>query len=160
MQEGFDIHTVMSGITFWYWWILAVVLVILELLAPGVIFLWLGAAAVVSGFILFAVPDIPWQQQFLIFAVLSVVSVIAGRIWWAKRAPTESDHPTLNRRGQQYIGRSFKLNTAIEDGVGRITVDDTTWRVNGDDMPAGTHVTVTGVDGATFKVERVTPSEE
>ncbi|WNJ99417.1 NfeD family protein [Thalassospiraceae bacterium LMO-JJ14] len=160
MQEGFDIHTVMSGITFWYWWILAVVLVILELMAPGVIFLWLGAAAVVSGFILFAVPDIAWQQQFLIFAVLSVVSVVAGRLWWAKRSPTESDHPTLNRRGQQYIGRTFKLNTAIEDGVGRITVDDTTWRVNGDDMPAGTHVTVTGVDGATFKVERVALSEE
>jgi hypothetical protein len=160
MQDGFDIHTLMSGVTFWYWWILAVVLVILELMAPGVIFLWLATAAVATGFALLANPEIPWQYQILTFSILSVVSVVAGRIWWARRDPTESDQPALNRRGQQYIGRSFKLDTAIVDGVGRISVDDTTWRVSGDDMPTGEQVVVTGVDGATFRVVRASSTEQ
>jgi len=32
-------------------------------------------------------------------------------------------------------------------------VDDSTWRVTGPDLPAGTSIKVTGVDGVIFKVE-------
>ena len=60
--------------------------------------------------------------------------------------------PNLTRRAQQYIGRTFNLIEPIVNGTGKIHVDDSTWRVKGPDLPAGTHVRVTGVDGVVFIV--------
>jgi membrane protein implicated in regulation of membrane protease activity len=59
----------------------------------------------------------------------------------------------LNRRGQQYTGRIFTLDHPIVNGVGKIDVDDSTWRVKGPDLEAGTRVRVVGVDGVVFVVE-------
>ncbi|MCP5230807.1 MAG: NfeD family protein [Zoogloeaceae bacterium] len=137
---------------YWHWWILGVALVILEAFAPGAFFVWMGAAAIVVGFLLWLIPAMGWEIQFLIFALLSVSAIVGWRMWF-KRHPEETDQPSLNRRGEQYIGRSFTLETAIENGVGRIRVGDSQWRVIGDDLPVGSTVTVVGVDGASLKVE-------
>jgi membrane protein implicated in regulation of membrane protease activity len=59
----------------------------------------------------------------------------------------------LNQRGQQYTGRIFTLDQPIVNGVGKVEVDDSSWRVKGPDLPAGTHVQVVGVDGVVFVVE-------
>ena len=138
---------------FWHWWVAGVALVILEVFAPGFILMWLGVAAGVVGFALLAMPDLAWQYQWLTFAVLAVSSVITWRVF-ARRHPAESDHPSLNRRGQQYVGRQFTLEQPIVNGTGMLHVDDTRWKVEGADLPAGTQVTVTGVEGTVLKVER------
>jgi hypothetical protein len=39
----------------------------------------------------------------------------------------ESDQPKLNRRGEQYVGRTFTLEEPIVNGHGKIRVDDSTW---------------------------------
>ena len=39
----------LEGIEFWYWWVAAVVFVVIEILAPGFVFIWLGIAAAVVG---------------------------------------------------------------------------------------------------------------
>ena len=49
----------------------------------------------------------------------------------------------------------FTVEKPIIDGVGAISVDDTVWRVRGDDVSAGSRVKVTRVDGVTIYVERV-----
>jgi membrane protein implicated in regulation of membrane protease activity len=59
----------------------------------------------------------------------------------------------LNRRGEQYVGRLFTLQEAVVNGVGKLQVDDTTWRISGVDLPAGRKVRVAGVDGTTLRVE-------
>lgn len=139
-------------LVFWHWWVLGVALLVLEAFAPGAIFLWLGISAGVVGLLLLIVPVMGWEMQVLIFSVLSVVSVVT----WKKLRPVppESDRPTLNRRGEGYIGRNFTLQEPIVNGVGKLRVDDTIWRVSsGTDSPAGRKVKVTGVDGTTLKVE-------
>ncbi len=141
-----------ANLTFWHWFILGVVLVVLEALAPGVVFLWMGIAAGLTGLVLLAMPDLSWQGQALTFAVLSVASVAAGRMY-LKRHPTQTELPTLNRRGEQYVGRLFTLEQPIVNGVGKLRVDDTTWKVAGDDVPAGSRVRVTGVEGTILQVE-------
>lgn len=144
----------LATVSYWHWLILGVVLVILEMLAPGVVFLWLGLAAIATGIIDLVLPaDLGWEYQVLIFAGLSVVSVTGGRLW-IRSHPTATDHPTLNRRGTQYVGRVFTLDTPIANGVGKLRVDDTTWKIVGSDLPAGTRVTVTGVEGTMLKVEK------
>lgn len=139
--------------TFWHWLILGVLLIVLEIFAPGVVFLWVGVAAIATGGIAWAFPDLAVQWQVIIFAALAVVSVLSGRKW-LKIHPVETDHPTLNRRGEQYTGRHFTLTDAITSGFGKIKVDDSIWKVSGEDMPEGTSVEVTGVDGTVLKVER------
>ncbi len=136
----------------WTWWILAVALLILEAMAPGTFFMWMGIAAAVVGFLLLLIPDMGWDYQIAIFAVLSVSAVVAWRKYQHKH-PVESDQPALNRRGEQYVGRTFTLDEPIVNGHGKIRVDDTTWRILGEDCEAGSQVKVTGVDGVLLKVE-------
>ncbi|HEX9770190.1 MAG TPA: NfeD family protein, partial [Kiloniellales bacterium] len=104
------------------------------------------------GLILLVFGGLGWEPQFLIFAVFTVVSAVGWRAY-LRRHPTESDRPALNRRGEQYVGRTFTLEEAIVNGQGKIHVDDSTWKIEGDDLPAGTRIRVTGVDGTVLKVE-------
>jgi inner membrane protein len=141
----------LEQITFWHWLILGVGLVVLEALAPGIIFLWMGIAALVTGIVVLVLEPLSWQTQVLVFAGLSIVSVVAGRMW-VKSRPTETDHPMLNRRGEQYVGRIFTLSEAIVNGSGKLWVDDTTWKVAGNDLPEGSRVKVVGTAGTVLQV--------
>ena len=140
-----------NNIAFWHWWILAGLLLISELLLPVFFFLWLGIAAAATGLIMLVFPDIPLQTQLVLFAVLSVVAVVAWRRYREVSVPT-SDQPHLNRRGRQYIGREFTLHAPIENGVGNVEVDDSIWRVKCPDLAAGTRVVVTDLDGVVLVV--------
>ena len=141
-----------ADIEFWHWWVLGVLLIVAEVFAPGFILLWLGVAAGVVGFVLLAVPALDWRGQLLIFALLSVVSALAWRAY-QRRNPPASDHPSLNRRGEQLIGRQVTLDEPIVNGSGMARIDDTRWKVEGDDLPAGSTVRVVGVEGTVLKVE-------
>jgi len=151
-MEPADIGEFLNNLSYWHWLIAGLGFVILEMILPGVVFLWLGIAAGLTGLVLGVQPELHWETQMLIFAALSVISSVAGRIWVWNR-PTETDQPHLNRRGHQYIGRKFMLDEPIENGIGKLKADDSSWRISGDDVPAGTKVEVIGVDGATLQVK-------
>lgn len=140
-----------NGIVFWHWWTLALVLLILEMMVPTFIFLWMSAAAAIVGVLLYFAPDLSWQLQVALFSVLSVIAIVFFRRY-IKKHPRDSDQPHLNQRGASYVGRTFTLTNPIENGVGEVRVDDTLWRVHGDDMPAGTRIKVTGVSGTALEV--------
>jgi len=71
----------------------------------------------------------------------------------AAHIPSPPTKPTLNRRGAQYIGRTFTLDEPIANGIGKIRVDDSTWKIEGTDCPAGSKVKVVGIDNTVLKVE-------
>jgi len=141
-----------SHLNHWHWWIFAVILLVLEMLTPGTFFMWMGISAILVGLLTLIIP-VGWEMQFLLFAIFSVVTIAVGRVY-IKRRPIETDRPTLNRRGAQYVGRTFTLNEPIVDGYGKIRVDDSTWKIEGADSPAGAQIKVVGVDGVVLKVER------
>ncbi len=145
--------TALDGITFWHWFILGGVLMVLEMVVPTFVLLFIGAAAVVTGLMVFFFPGIGWEQQVLVFAVLAVAAAVGGRMWVRSR-PVATDQPALNRRGRQYVGRVFTLEEPIVNGVGKLSVDDTVWKVGGEDLATGIRVKVTGVDGVILLVER------
>ena len=89
----------------------------------------------------------------LVFAALAVVAVVIGRMVTRPRDEDEGGRPPLNRRGQALVGRVFTLENPIQEGCGRIRVDDSSWRVTGPDAPAGARVRVVRIDGATLVVE-------
>lgn len=143
-----------SDIVFWHWWTLGTALLILELVVPGMFFIWMGESAFVTGAILWLFPDMVTEYQVMIFSALSVLSISVFRRYLRWR-PIQSDRPLLNQRTAQYVGRTFTLEEAIVNGRGKIRVDDSSWRVEGDDCPAGSKVRVTDAEGVILKVERV-----
>ncbi len=142
-----------NDIVFWHWLVFGLVLLIVEMILPtGFVLLWTGVAALIVGVLAWLLSPMGWQIEFALFGVLSVVSVLAYRRFRSPPAPT--DQPTLNRRGESYVNRTFTLAEPIVNGVGKLRVDDSQWRINGPDVAAGTQVRVVAVDGTILKVER------
>ena len=145
----------------WYWLAVGVLLMIAEVFVPGATLLWLGIAATITGLILIFLPGLALEFQGLIFAVLAVVSVVVGRMVYRADNNAPTDHPTLNRRADQYIGQVFRLNAEPEDGRASVRIGDSVWNVViKDDAAAhsGDHVKVVAADGAVLVVEPVSPA--
>ena len=137
----------------WGWVIVGLLLCAAEALAPGAFLLWVGLAAMATGIVDWIHP-LDWTWSLVAFAVLVVAAVLAGRRLYGGR-DTVADRPFLNRRVDALVGQEFVLDQPIENGAGRIRVDDTVWRVAGSDAPAGARVRVTGCrDGVLLRVER------
>ena len=145
------VATVLEVLGGWAWWVLGLVLLGLEVVVPGLFFLWFGIAAILIGISALLI-DWPWQMQVIGFLVLSVVAALLGRRY-AADANVESDDPLLNLRAGRLTGRTFVLIDPIVEGRGRVRVDDTVWQVRGADAPAGARVVVTGADGPVLQVE-------
>jgi membrane protein implicated in regulation of membrane protease activity len=135
----------------WVWFVAAGIFLLLELLSPGVFFIWLGIAAALTGLAdnLFG---LPWQAELVVFAILAVISVVAGRRFYKGPAMQPADNPYLNRRQLGYVGRSFTLKQPIVNGRGKLTIEDTVWEIEGPDMEAGTRIKVTAVNDMTLVV--------
>ncbi len=139
----------LTQLQYWHWWAAGLVLLILEILSPGIFFMWMGIAAGVVGLVVLVLPGLSWSLQLALFGLFSLISVRLG--WsWVRRHSRPSDQPKLNRRAEQYIDRVFTLDVATENGIGHLRVDDSRWkvRVAGADLAAGTRVRIVGVDGA------------
>ena len=130
----------------WNWWILALILIGLEILLPGTFFLWFGIAAFIIGTISLAIgPETNfwiWQVQVACFIVLSFVSALVGRRFMNRYGLDESESPNLNDRASQMIGKTGVVLDEISGGQGRAKIGETTWRVTGPDLPVGTKVKV------------------
>ena len=67
-----------AGFGVWNWFILGVVLFVLEFMLPGVHFLWFGLAAVVVG-VLALTTGVTWPFQVIAFGVIAVLTVFGVR---------------------------------------------------------------------------------
>ncbi len=143
----------MDRIDFWHWWVFAAVLLAIEVFAPTTLFLWTGISAGIVGIVVYFADSLSWQNQFLLFAVLSIASVFAWR-FLARRRQRSEEEPLLNRRGLQYVDRQFTLQEPIVNGEGSLRIDDTIWKVTGDDCAVGERVRVTELEGHVLKVEK------
>ena len=134
---------------YWHWLVFGAALVGLEALLPGVFLLWLGVAGLVTGLlllmpVLIVLPAAPWQGQVLLFALLSVVSIVVGRRLAARDADN-NDHPHLNQPAKRIVGREYTLQMPIADGSGTLAIQGNTWIITGPDLPAGTRIRVVAV---------------
>ena len=135
----------------WNWLIFGLVLMALELLAPGVFLFWLGLAALLVGLLSFAFTP-SWQLQILMFAVFAAAAVPVWRHFARRNAGFSKSNPFLNKRSDALVVRVFTLEKPIVDGAGTVRIDDTVWRVAGPDAPAGSRVRIVQADGARLTV--------
>jgi membrane protein implicated in regulation of membrane protease activity len=113
----------------WSWVLLGLILLALEIIVPGNIFVWFGVAGILTGLLAF-VTDFGWQGDLIVFVLLALVLVIVGRRVFARSAQP-GERPFLNDRAHQLVGNAYVLSAPIVDGRGSVHIDDTTWRVTG-----------------------------
>lgn len=130
-------------------WLLAgLILLGLEVLAPGVFMMWLGIAALVTGLIALGV-QLNFGLQVAIFAIFSAISLMIGL---RLRQPAA---PGLNT---QQAGLSGRIAVVLHfDGrEGRVRVGDSDWSARiaeGVPLPEpGARLRVFAVDGTVLLV--------
>lgn len=138
----------------WHWWVLGAALLILEVLAPGIFFVWLALAAFMLGLIVFVLP-VPVALQLLLFAGLSVAAVLVGRRYVNRLVLGGSEGDEMNLGAGRLVGRTVTVTTAIHNGVGRVRVGDSDWRATGPDTPVGADVLIVAADGTTLIVREI-----
>jgi hypothetical protein len=135
----------------WNWLVFGIILMALELVAPGVFLFWLGLASLLVGLVSFAIHP-SWQTQLLMFAVFAALAVPLWRRLARGNSAASKTNPFLNKRADALVGRVFTLEKPIIDGSGTVRIDDTIWRVAGPDIPAGSRVKIVQADGASLTV--------
>lgn len=135
------------------WWLLALVLIAAEMIAPGYFLLWIGIAAGAMGLVTLVVPSMPALAQVALFGVFAIAACLVYWKFIRPIAERRDDQPLLNRRGAQLVGQRFVLADAIVNGRGRVRVGDSEWLAEGPDLPAGSEIEVVGVTGTTLRVE-------
>jgi membrane protein implicated in regulation of membrane protease activity len=145
MQELFPV------VGIWFWWIVAGVLLLFELMTPGVFAMWLALAAASVGITDYFV-NLSWQLELLVFAAFSLVYVYLARPWYSKNNLQSSDQPNLNQRIYAFVGKSFVLTEPIINGQGKLDIEGTRWDVLGPNLAKGATVKVTAVEGMKLRV--------
>lgn len=140
----------------WYWLAAGVALMVVEAFTPGFAAMWLGAAAVLTGLIVWLLPALAWQLQLLAFAALAVLSVLA---WFRlRRGGGEGDAAgSLNRRAEQQVGAVGTLVGPLTGGHGRVRLGDSTWSAVGPELPDGAAVRVVAVEQGRVQVVAAGP---
>jgi membrane protein implicated in regulation of membrane protease activity len=140
-------------IIFWYWWALAAVLLVFEMMLPGIVFLFLSIGALASGAVLLIVSDLSLELQLVVFAIVSVASAVLLRPALKRLQQGRAIDANLNARGDSLIGKTIVLDQPILGGQARVKLGDGSWTVTGPDMAAGSRVRVAAVSGTELRVE-------
>jgi membrane protein implicated in regulation of membrane protease activity len=138
----------------YHWLALAAILIGIEMVMPTQYLIWPGIAAAVTGLLAFVVA-LAWPSQLAIFAVLSVILVVASHYL---PALPKGDVSALNQRTDQLVGRTATVAEDFHHGQGAVTVGDTRWpaqSVDGSDFSAGTKVEIVAAESTLLKVKRV-----
>jgi membrane protein implicated in regulation of membrane protease activity len=137
----------------WAWLAVGLVLAVAEMAVPGFFLIWLAGAAIVTGLLAWAVPlSLAWQ--IVIFAVLALVAVFAGRRFLAANPGVSAD-PLMNDRGGRLVGETGVVTQAIDGGSGRVRQGDSEWLAKGPDAEPGTRMRVSGHQGTVLLVEHL-----
>jgi inner membrane protein len=140
-------------IIFWYWWALAAVLLVFEMMLPGIVFLFLSVGALAAGAVLLIVSDLSLELQLFVFAIVSVASAVVLRPALKRLQHGRPADANLNARGDSLVGRTIVLDTPILGGQGRVKLGDGSWTITGPDMAAGSRVRVAACSGNELRVE-------
>lgn len=138
----------------WGWMVLGMLLLGAELFVIEAEFflVFLGAAAVLTGLLGLVVPELPNWGQWLVFAALSLVSMLLfrKRVYRLLRRDVP-DMPDDMLREELFLPVGLPSGSSC-----RVELRGSTWtarNVGPGAIPPGVKVRVVGVDGITLRVE-------
>jgi membrane protein implicated in regulation of membrane protease activity len=142
-----------------FWFIVGFTFLILEVLTPGVVFIFFGAGAWLVLLLTFFMPTMPAIIQWLVFAASSVVFLVILRRHvaelLARRESGRGDSLKDPLVADQYLGREAQVISPIKlDRAGQVEFNGTNWQARSQhELSAGTMVRVVEIDGLTLWVE-------
>ncbi|MEL6337283.1 MAG: NfeD family protein [Pseudomonadota bacterium] len=152
----------LTGISPWWWIALAIAIGVVEVTTMSTFLLGPAAAAGTVGVLLMIEPELSGTAQITIFgAAVLVYGLLAYVITRGLRGRGPAQNSTLNRRGQELVGREAAVEQAFDAGIGRVTVDGIGWRARlageTDENPPqpGMKMRIAAVDGAMLVVEPI-----
>ncbi len=102
------------------WLIAGLVLMLLEVVAPGVFLMWLGLAALGTGLVIQVIdPGFAWQV--VVFAAFAAVAIAIGLRVRSSRKAAQVNTPISGLVGREAVVLEFHGRT------GRVRVGDTDW---------------------------------
>ncbi|MDO4259410.1 MAG: NfeD family protein [Actinomycetaceae bacterium] len=136
----------------YYWWLLiAVALVIIEVLSADLIFIMFAGGAVSATIV--SLLDGPFILQVLVFAIVSVILLLFVRPVGKKLLARHT--PNIRTNAQGLIGMQAVVRERVTAMDGRILLDGQVWSARSEtemELPQGTRVAVVEIDGATAVV--------
>lgn len=138
--------------SYWYWLLAALLLLILEILVPGIFLLWIGLGAALVGLFLLLWPNAGPEWQLFALACSICLSVGAGLFWQRKLLRREP--ATVNRGLEEYLQQTAQVSQSFNQGHGRIRIDDSSWPARCEQpVDSGQLVKIIAIDNGLFVVQ-------
>ncbi len=136
------------------WILLGIILVILEFLVPGMILLFFGVGALLTGVLLCFFDSFSLAVQLIFFAFFSFLFLITLRKYTVTGGKKIAADKNVNY-DDEIIGRTVHVTEKIPVGdAGKVELDGTVWNAVSDkEVEPGTVVKVVSRDGLTLRVE-------
>ena len=151
-----SVKTMLDALGDSLWWVIGIVLVIGEVVLPGTFLIWFAFAAFGVGLI-GVVVDLSGMNQVVVFGLLSFASLSLGYLMRKRRGDPEV--PAFADRTQAYMGKTYTVVEAIENGQGKTQVGDSVWLAEGEDCPIGGSVKVIDSRGNVLLIDVVPQNE-
>lgn len=135
-----------------FWLLVAIGVFFLDVLSSSFFFVLFSIGAIVAA--ICAVFGLTFMIQIIVFAIVSIISLIIGYPILKKKYKTLSKKTPLMEEG--YIGKVIKSENDITD-KGQIKVGGEYWTAvnEGEMIHSGEDFIITGIDGIKLKIKRV-----
>ena len=144
------------GLTSFIWLVAGIVLTVLEFVIPGVITIFFGLGALLTG-ILSIFLDISVNLQIFIFLGSSVVSLIVFRKYLkAVFVGFKKDSPDTTQNISEHVGKKAVAQSRIGPNIrGTVMYNGTVWEAESEDeIQEGDTVRITGLTSIVLQVVR------
>lgn len=127
------------------WLALSILLILLELFVPGVYLIWFGFAGLAVAGLTF-IKEFGITEQLLLFSLFSAICTFIGFYVYKLKKDGKTNHPHLNDRSAQLVGKTVTVATAVKNGQTKVTVGDSVWLAETDlPLHVGDEALVVGV---------------
>jgi membrane protein implicated in regulation of membrane protease activity len=147
-----------TSISYWHWVIYGLLMLAIEIVLPTFTLFWFGCAALLIGAILFFIPTLPLEVQFVVWAVVSAVFTF---LWFKLLKPKFTDKTKAGLSRESVVGSvGFVINAPRDGEKGTVrfavpVMGDEEWLfVSEESLENGDKVSVIDVSGNTFVVKK------
>lgn len=143
----------------WIWAVLGIILIAIEILAIGTLYvLWFGIAAICLAIATWLFPNIPYAIQLISFAILSLSSLA---IWRRYYQQTDTSSAVGQSQGEEIgrIGIVTETTSPTQNGLIRFTqglMGSREWvAVSDEAIEINSQAKVVAVEGNTLRIAKI-----
>jgi len=142
----------------WYWILVGIALIIMELMIPAFFVLWFGLGALITGVLVLIVPVLPLPAQIFIWALSSAVMTVL----WFRLFPRIPSKTRIGTADGDIIGEIGLLTGDVSQfqrgsvRFQRPILGSEEWLCIADmDIAAGSRVKIQSAEGSFLKITRI-----